>query len=138
MIAIDNIILSDEVIESFFKCNVNHCHGACCEDGDAGAMITEEEKKQIEKYYPHIKHLLTQKGLQVIVKEGLFVYHQEFAWVTPTIGNGMCVFGYKNDNGQIICSYEKLFREKKIGFQKPLSCHLFPIKQFRTTEGTIF
>lgn len=137
MIAIDNIILSDEIVGSCFRCDINYCKGACCEDGDAGAMIAEEEKKEIEKYYPNIKHVLTQEGLQTISKEGLFVYHDEFGWVTPTIGNGMCVFGYKNHNGQIICAYEQFFREGKIKFQKPLSCHLFPIKKSVTEDGTI-
>ena len=128
MIAIDNILVSDDVVSEQFVCDLNKCRGGCCEDGDSGAPLTEEELKMLREYIDEIKPYCTKEGLKVLEKEGLYRYDAEFGWVTPTIGGRMCAYGFRDNQGVIKCGIEQAWLDKRIQWKKPLSCHLFPVK----------
>jgi hypothetical protein len=128
MIIIDNKLVSDEVIEEQFVCDLAKCKGGCCEDGDAGAPLENWEKKEVEKYYETIKPYMTKEGIAEVEKNGKFEYDREFGWVTPTVNSGICAYGKKDAKGLIVCGFEKAYNEGKIGWKKPVSCHMFPIK----------
>jgi hypothetical protein len=128
MIIIDNKLVSDEVVEEQFVCNLTKCKGGCCEDGDAGAPLENWEKKEVEKYYETVLPYMSKEGIAEVERQGKFVYDREFGWVTPTINNGICAYGKKDSKGWIVCGFEQAYNEGKIGWKKPLSCHLFPIK----------
>ncbi|MCU0322132.1 MAG: DUF3109 family protein [Chitinophagaceae bacterium] len=134
MIAIDNKLISDEVLEEQFVCDLTACKGGCCEDGDAGAPLELWEKKEVEKYYEIVKPYLTPEGIQEVERQGLFTYDREFGWVTPTINGGICAYGKKDKYGVIQCGFEQAYNDGKIGWKKPLSCHLFPIKISKSEE----
>ena len=128
MIAIDNILVSDDVIEAKFVCDLHKCKGGCCEDGDAGAPLEKEEKKIIDQNFEAIKPYLTKEGLQEIERQGKYLYDREFGWVTPTINGAICAYGTRDKNGIIKCGIEAAYYDGKIGWKKPISCHLYPIK----------
>lgn len=128
MIAIENIYISDEVVEEQFVCDLHKCKGGCCIDGDAGAPLTNEELEEVNAAIVHVKHLLTKEGQLVIETEGNYTYDREFGWVTPTISNGMCAYGLVDEQGIVKCSFEQVYNEGKIKWKKPISCHLYPIK----------
>ncbi|MFL9481508.1 DUF3109 family protein [Chitinophagaceae bacterium LWZ2-11] len=128
MIAIDNKLISDDVVREQFVCDLTKCKGGCCEDGDAGAPLEDWEKKEINKYIEIVKPYMTQEGLDEINKQGKYLYDEEFGWVTPTVNNAICAYGYKDEKGIIKCAFEQAYNDGKIGWKKPLSCHLFPIK----------
>ena len=128
MIAIDNKLISDEVLEEQFVCDLTQCKGGCCEDGDAGAPLENWEKLEVEKYYAIVKPYLTQEGIDAIEEQGKFPFDREFGWVTPIVNNAICAYGYKDKSGVIQCGFEQAYNDGKIGWKKPLSCHLFPIK----------
>lgn len=128
MIIIDNKLISDEVVEEQFVCDLAKCKGGCCEDGDAGAPLEAWEKKEVEKNYNTVLPYLTEEGINEVNNQGLFVYNKTFGWVTPTINNGICVYANKDDKNIIHCAFEQAYNDGKIGWKKPLSCHLFPIK----------
>lgn len=128
MIAIENILVSDEVVEKQFVCNLDKCKGGCCVDGDTGAPITQEEAGIIEDIYPHIRHLLTPQAIALIEDEGTHTYDDEHGLVTPTLNGGICVYGYYDEQGIVKCAMEHVYKEGKIDFKKPISCHLFPIR----------
>jgi hypothetical protein len=134
MIAIDNKLISDEVLEEQFVCDLTACKGGCCEDGDAGAPLELWEKKEVEKYYETVKPYLTPEGIQEVERQGLFTFDREFGWVTPTINGGICAYGKKDKYGVIQCGFEQAYNDGKIGWKKPLSCHLFPIKISKSEE----
>lgn len=128
MIAIDNKLISDEVIEEQFVCDLTKCKGGCCEDGDAGAPLENWEKKEVDKALEIVKPYMNKEGLQAVNEQGNYTYDREFGWVTPTVNGGICAYGYKDKDGVIVCTFEQAFNEGKIGWKKPVSCHLFPIR----------
>lgn len=132
MIAIDNILISDEVVSEQFVCDLNKCKGGCCEDGDSGAPLTNEELENLREFIDEIKPYCTEEGLKVLEKNGFYRYDAEFGWVTPTIGGRMCAYGFRDAHGIIKCGIEQAWLDKKISWKKPISCHLFPIKVTRS------
>jgi Protein of unknown function (DUF3109) len=129
LIVIDNILISDDVAEKQFVCDLNKCKGACCEEGDAGAPLDENELDIILDVYERVKPYLTPAALAEIERKGKYVYSKEFGWVTPTLGNDkeICVYGSRDENGIIKCAFEQAYYDGAIPWKKPVSCHLFPI-----------
>ena len=128
MIAIDNVLLSDQVVEEQFVCDLNACKGGCCVDGDCGAPLTKEEAKTIAKVYPTIKPYLLPEYIIEVEKQGTHTTDDEYGLVTPTVNGGICVYAYTDDLGIVKCAFEKAYNEGKIKFKKPISCHLYPIR----------
>jgi hypothetical protein len=132
LIVIDNILVSDEVVSEQFVCDLNKCKGGCCEDGDSGAPLTNDELEYLGDFIEDIKPYITPEGLKVLEMEGLYRYDQEFGWVTPTIAGRMCAYGFRDPQGIIKCGIEQAHLDKKIPWRKPISCHLFPVKITRS------
>jgi hypothetical protein len=129
VIVIDNVLISDDVIEKQFVCDLAKCKGGCCEEGDAGAPLDENELDIIIDLYEKIKPYLTDAAIKEIERKGKYVYHKEFRWVTPTLENDseICVYGIRENDGVIKCAFEKAYNDGIIKWKKPVSCHLFPI-----------
>lgn len=134
MIAIDNKLISDEIVQKQFVCDLNKCKGGCCEDGDAGAPLALDELDELIHNYEAVKPYLTEAGIRSIEKQGKYLYDKEFGWVTPTIKGEMCAYGYRDEQGIIKCGIEKAYNEGKIKWKKPVSCHLFPIRVNKSKE----
>lgn len=134
MIAIDNKLVSDEIVQKQFVCDLTKCKGGCCEDGDAGAPLELNELDELIHNYEAVKPYLTPEGIKSIEKHGKYLYDLEFGWVTPTIKDEMCAYGYRDGNGIIKCGIEKAYNEGKVNWKKPISCHLFPIRIRKSKE----
>ena len=128
MIAIDNVLISDEVVQEQFVCDLNKCKGGCCEDGDSGAPLETEELNELINFYETIKPYMSKEGIKEIENTGKYLYDLEFGWVTPTIKSKMCAYGYRDIQGIIKCAIEQAYNDHKISWKKPISCHLFPIR----------
>lgn len=130
------MLLSDEIVEEKFVCDLHACKGGCCEDGDAGAPLRKEELMELDEVYAAVLPYITPEGIKEIERQGKYVYDQKFGWVTPTIEGRMCVYGSRDANGIIHCGIEKAYNDGKTGWKKPISCHLFPIiiKKSRRNE----
>lgn len=134
MIAIDNLLISDEIIQEQFVCDLHKCKGACCEDGDAGAPLTNDELEELNKNFEIIKEYITPAGLAEIEKQGKYIFNDYFGWVTPTINSTICAYGFYDEKGIIKCAIENAYLDEKILWKKPISCHLFPIKTKVSTQ----
>ena len=132
MIAIENVLVSDLVVQEQFVCDLAKCKGGCCEDGDAGAPLTKEELSEIDEVIEMVKPYLTREGLKTIQKSGKYEYDREFGWVTPTIEGKMCAYGFRDEKGVIKCAFEQAYHDGKTQWKKPISCHLFPIRIKKT------
>src|SRR5580704_17629426 len=137
MIAIDNVLVSDKVVEEQFVCDLLKCKGGCCEDGDAGAPLEKEEMARLNEVYDLVKPYLTAAGIREIETNGRYQYDREFGWVTPTIEGKMCAYGYRDAKGIIKCGIEQAYYDGKIAWKKPISCHLYPIKINRHKVGDV-
>ena len=127
MIKIDDKIISLDIFEKHFVCDLNSCKGACCVEGDSGAPLLNHEKSFIEKNEHYIKPYMSPEGLKEIEKSGVSVYDFEGELTTSLVNNRECIFVF-NENNISKCAIEKAYDEKKINFKKPISCHLFPIR----------
>ena len=128
MIVIDNKLVSDEIIEEQFVCDLNKCKGGCCVDGDAGAPLSKEELKHLGEVYDAVLPYLDEENKKELVKQGKYVYDKEFGWVTPTIESKVCVYGMTDTKGIVKCGIEQAYNDGKVNWKKPISCHLFPIR----------
>jgi hypothetical protein len=128
MIAIDNVLISDEIIEEQFVCDLSKCKGGCCVDGDAGAPLNLNELKEIDAVYEAVLPYLSDKSKQQLELQGSYVFNEEFGWVTPTINGEICIYGIKDEKGIVKCGIEQAFNDGKTSWRKPISCHLFPIR----------
>ena len=128
MIVIDNTIISDDVVEELFLCDVERCKGACCVEGDLGAPLTEEELVIIPGIYHYIKPYLSEKGNKTLKKKGFYIKDWQGDFSTPTIRGKECAYAIYDEKGILKCGIEKAFDEGKIDFKKPVSCHLYPVR----------
>jgi hypothetical protein len=135
MIAIDNVLVSDEVVEEQFVCDLTKCKGGCCEDGDAGAPLEVNELNELVDNYEVIAPYMTAVGRREIERQGKYVYDREFGWVTPTIKGEMCAYGYRDARGIVKCAIEQAYNDGKLDWKKPISCHLFPIRLKKSKDG---
>lgn len=128
MIQIGDTIISDDIVDYDFVCNLNSCKGMCCVEGDAGAPVEEDETQIMDNVYPQVKPYMSEQGIKSVEKQGTFVLGEDGEWETPLIDGGECAYVYRDEKGFILCAIEKAYREGKIDWKKPISCHLYPIR----------
>ena len=128
MLEIGRTIISFDVFEKHFLCDLFKCKGACCIEGDSGAPLTEDEAKIIEKKYASFEDYLPEKHKKEISRQGFSVIDSDGDLVTPLVNNRQCAYSFYDERGILKCSIEKAFFEGKTKFRKPVSCHLFPIR----------
>ncbi len=133
MILIDQQLISDEILDEAFVCDLNACKGACCVEGDEGAFLEEAELKELERVYPVVKEYMTEEGILAIEKQGYHVTNEDGELKTPLINGGPCAYIYY-DKGIALCGIEKAWRDGKIDWMKPVSCHLYPIRITKAGE----
>lgn len=138
MIIIDEILISDAVVDTHFLCNLTACKGACCWEGDFGAPLELEEMKTLERVYEDIKPFLEPEGIEVLEKKGLFTYFEEpEEHGTTLLDNGACAYLTKDKSGIAQCGIEQAHKAGATDFYKPISCHLYPIR-VNKDEGKAF
>ncbi len=128
MIVVGNAILSDDIAENEFVCNLEKCKGGCCEAGDLGAPLERSELVILDEIYETIKPYLSKEGIQVIEEQGKYVIDFEGDYSTPMVRGKACAYAIKDSKGVWACGIEKAYLAGKISFQKPISCHLYPIR----------
>jgi len=128
MIIIDDVYISDDIIEECFICDLKSCKGACCVEGDLGAPLDFDELLTMEEIYKDIEPYLSQEGKEVIAEEGVFVKDWEGDFSTPVINGKECAYAIYDENKVLKCAIEIAHKEGKIDFPKPISCHLYPIR----------
>jgi len=127
MLQIDNTIISLDILEKEFICDISICKGDCCVQGDSGAPLEDDEILYIKENYEKIKPYLTEKGKKAIKKHGVWFTDSEGEKVTTLINNKECAF-IVFDNGIAKCGIELAHNNGDINFLKPISCHLYPIR----------
>ena len=128
MIEVQNTLVHEDLIRENFVCNLNKCKGICCVEGDSGAPLEHAEKAILEEIYPKIKHLLAPRGIEAIEAFGTSVVDGDGDLTTPCVdGNKECAY-VTFENGITKCAIEKAHEQGIVEWQKPISCHLYPIR----------
>ena len=121
-------LISEDLFEKRFVCDLNACKGACCVEGESGAPLEPEEAEQMKKLWPKYRSYIPEKGRQAVAEQGFSVIDEDGDLVTPLVdGNKECAFTIF-ENGIALCGIEKAWKDGKIPFRKPISCHLYPIR----------
>ena len=128
MIIIQNTVISDDVAENFFVCNLDACKGACCVEGDLGAPLELEELDVLKQEYSKIEPFLTEAGRQAIAEQGLYIEDWEGDYSTTTINDRECAYALYDERGVLKCGIEQAYVAGATSFKKPISCHLYPIR----------
>ena len=128
MIQIQDTILSNDIFEEHFICDLCKCKGQCCVEGESGAPITLEERAQIESILPEILDDLSPAAREVIDEQGISYVDYDGELVTSLVKGRECVFAYYDEHGICKCAIDTAYREGRIPVQKPISCHLYPIR----------
>ena len=127
MIFVKNTLISKEILEKKFVCDLKACKGACCVEGESGAPLEKKEILDIKNSFGKIKKRLSKQSLEQIKKEGMYVELQNGELETPLNNGKECVYSIEK-NGVTKCVFEESYNKGEINFKKPISCHLYPIR----------
>ena len=128
LVEIKDKLVTTQLFEEQFVCNLSTCKGACCIEGDAGAPLTFEEVDIIEDALEEIKPYMRAEGIEAVDNKGVFYLDQDGEPVTTLVNGAECAFVFFDEQGITKCAIEKAQQEGKIEYKKPISCHLYPIR----------
>ena len=128
MFELGKTVVSEEILENHFVCDLNACKGACCIDGNAGAPLEEEETEILTNLFSDLSPFLRPEGIEAIKSQGAFVKGDDGEWETPLIDNNECAYVVYNDSGIAQCGIENANKAGAVDWQKPVSCHLYPVR----------
>ena len=133
---VGDVLLSPDILTEFFCCDLDSCHGACCVEGDAGAPVTLDEVGELEQALDEAWPHLAAEAQSVIDRQGVVYTDRDGDLVTSIVGNKDCVFTC-HEKGCCLCALEKVFREGKTRWCKPISCSLYPIREKKFSNGMV-
>lgn len=136
MIEIDRVLLTDDLLDEMFVCDIAACKGACCVEGESGAPLEEEEAQLLKNIFPKLKPFLRKEGLRSIEKQGCYITDSDGDLVTPLIKGKECAYTVFETDGTATCGIEKAWKNGAVSFQKPISCHLYPARIIKLSNGT--
>ncbi len=136
MIEIDDKIVSADLLRECFACDLAQCRGICCVEGSAGAPLEAEEIGELESEYEHYKPYMTPEGIEAVERQGFAVLDEEGDLTTPLVHDAECAYACR-ENGITLCAIEKAWREGRTSFRKPVSCHLYPIRLVKFSNGAV-
>ncbi|RTE55537.1 DUF3109 family protein [Arenibacter aquaticus] len=136
MFQLGKTIVSEEIIENDFVCNINACKGACCVEGEAGAPLEDGETQVLVDIYSKVKPFLRPEGVAEIEKQGAFIKGEDGEWETPLVNGSECAYVVFAENGTAKCGLEEAYNQGATKWKKPVSCHLYPIRVREYSELT--
>ena len=127
MFAVDHVLISDELLDAPFACNLAACAGGCCVQGDSGAPLEADEREALEAAVPHVRKYLVPEALAVIDDAGAWEETSDGGYATRCLADGPCVL-VTYDGPVAKCALQKAHAKGEIDFPKPISCHLYPLR----------
>jgi hypothetical protein len=133
MFQLGSAIVSEDILEKEFVCNLNACKGSCCVEGEAGAPVSKEETRILREIYPKVKPYLRNEGIKAIEKQGVYITTKQSELETPLVHGKECAYATFSEKGIASCGIEEAYNAGEIdaiakGFKKPISCHLYPVR----------
>ena len=128
MFQLGKTIVSEDIIEKDFVCNLNACKGECCIAGEAGAPVTETEVSTLKEIYPKVAPYLREEGKAAIQAQGTHIVSPLGELETPLVNGKECAYVTFTDAGIASCGIEDAYNDGAVDFRKPISCHLYPVR----------
>lgn len=128
MLIVKESIVSDDIAERRFSCDLAQCKGQCCVEGDYGAPLTDDEVTVLQRILPAVQPYMTPAGLRAVEQQGVSTLDNAAEPCTPLVNNRECAYVAWGADGTALCAIEQAFRDGKTDFMKPVSCHLYPIR----------
>ena len=137
MVQVEDKIISFDVFEKQFVCDLSACKGACCGDGDSGAPLNDDGLSVLSNIYDKVKPYMREEGIKAIEQQGIYVVDSDGDNTTALVDNKECAFVSFDKDGTAKCSIEQAYNDGQVDFKKPISCHLFPIriKEYRDFDA---
>ena len=135
MFELGKTVVSEEILQEDFVCNLSACKGACCVDGSSGAPVSESEREVLNAIYSRVKPFLSQAGREAIEAQGTYVLGEDGEWETPLINGRECAYTVF-DGETALCGIEAAHRAGAVDWKKPISCHLYPVRIREYTQLT--
>jgi hypothetical protein len=133
MLNIENTILSLDILEKKFVCDLSKCKGACCVHGDSGAPLEQDEVQVLSDIFEAAKPFMRPEGIKAVEDQGASVIDSDGDYVTPLINGNECAYVvFENDMAK--CAIENAYNAGAVSFLKPISCHLYPIRVTKYKE----
>ena len=136
MFQLGKTIVSEEIIENDFVCNLTACKGACCVDGSSGAPLEDSETETLAEIGAKLKPFLRKEGIEAIRRQGAFIKGDDGEWETPLVDDSECAYVVFGKGNIAKCGIEQAYNAGAITFKKPVSCHLYPVRVREYTELT--
>lgn len=134
MFQVGQTILSEEIAHARFACDISRCKGACCVVGVSGAPIDAAERLPLQRAWELLKGELDPEAVRTVERDGLFKKGSRGGWELACVGQGACVFATRNEQGASICAIQNAWMEGRFHWEKPVSCHLYPIRLSRIAD----
>lgn len=128
MFQLGKTIVSEDILQKDFACNLAACKGECCVSGEAGAPLEKEEISILKEIFPQVKPFLRKEGIEAIEKQGTHIETETGELETPLVNGGECAYVNFSENGTALCGIEAAHRAGKIDWKKPISCELYPVR----------
>lgn len=134
MIKVGEVLVSEDIKDVEFVCNLEKCKGACCVEGDLGAPLDDDELPIMDAIQDEIRPYLSKEGLKAIKRQGPYLLDEDGDYSTPTIGGKECAYAIYDAEGTLKCGIEQAYLDGKTKFRKPISCHLYPIRVIKKKD----
>ena len=128
MVKLGKTIVSEDLIEKDFVCNLSKCKGECCVSGVAGAPLEKDETTILKEIYPKLKPFLRSEGVSAIAAQGTSVKSNLGELETPLVNNSECAYLIFNEKNIACCGIEEAYNKGVVDWKKPISCHLYPVR----------
>ena len=131
MIFVDDVVVSEEILLARFGCDTGACKGAWCVVGSAGAPVRDGERAVLNKAWRLLESELPAAARQAVADEGLLQPSSDGDYELATVGDAECVFVKRTPDGVAVCAIQEAHLQGRFHWPKPISCHLFPIRETR-------
>ena len=128
MIQLGKTIVSEDIIDKDFVCNLSACKGACCIEGEAGAPVMDSERQILEDIYPKVKPFMRAVGIEAVEKQGVYTTNDEGEHETSLVNGAECAYVIFDKKNIALCAIEEAYNNGEVSFKKPISCHLYPVR----------
>lgn len=136
IVQIQDCLVSESVFQEAFSCDLDRCQGACCVEGEAGAPLEQEEVNFLAKEWEQIEPYLPETGRKAITEQGTHVLGFDGDFETPLVNGKECAYTLFTEKGIAQCGIEKAYHEGAVTQNKPISCHLYPLRIKKHKEFT--